>query len=183
MDIPIKDYWEIREGISKHSKLADQADYIASLDLPVAKKNILINNVSQRKEAIDMTNYDDFSSFEEFDYATKNPEKYAFSKAVGGYSAYKSYQEALSDISADKDENGKTINGSRKEKVLDYINGLDADYYEKIILFKSEYNADDTYNNEIIEYLNNRSDISYEEEVEILKGLGFEVDADGNIYW
>jgi hypothetical protein len=183
LEMPIKEYWEYREGLSKHDKLADKADYIASLDLPISKKNIMINNIADRKEAIDMTNYDDFSSFEEFDYATKNPEKYAFSKAVGGYSAYKSYQEALSDISADKDENGKTINGSRKEKVLNYINGLDADYYEKIILFKSEYNADDTYNEEIIEYLNNRSDISYEEEVEILKGLGFEVDADGNIYW
>ena len=183
LDIPIREYWNYREGLSEHDKLEDKFDYIASLDLPVEKKNIMINNIVDRKEAVDMTNYDDFESYEEFDFATKNPEKYAFSKAVGGYSAYKTYQEALSDISADKDENGKTINGSRKEKVLNYINGLDADYYEKIILFKSEYNADDTYNEEIIEYLNNRSDISFEEEMEILKGLGFEVDADGNIYW
>lgn len=120
---------------------------------------------------------------EEYDYAYENPENYAVAKAVGGYNAYRSYISDLYDIKADKDENGKSISGSRKEKVLDYINALNADWYEKIILFKSQYNADDTYNYEIIDYLNNREDISYEEEVMILKQLGFEVDGSGNIYW
>ena len=119
----------------------------------------------------------------EYDFAYKSPEKYALAKAVGGYDAYKTYSSDLYDIHADKDENGKSINGSRKEKVLDYINNLDADYYEKIILFKSEYNADDTYNNEIIDYLNEREDISYKEMVAILKELGFNVDSKGNISW
>ena len=50
-------------------------------------------------------------------------------------------------------------------------------------MFKSVYNADDTYNNEIIEYLNSRTDITYEEEVAILKELGFTVEADGTIRW
>ena len=119
----------------------------------------------------------------EYDYAYDSPEKYAVAKVVGGYSAYKTYSSELYDIKADKDSNGKSISGSRKEKVLDYINNLDIDYYEKIILFKSEYNADDTYNYEIIDYLNNRDDISYEEEVIILKELGFNVDSNGNISW
>lgn len=119
----------------------------------------------------------------EYDYAYDSPEKYAVAKAVGGYSAYKTYSSELYDIHADKDSNGKSISGSRKEKVLDYINNLDIDYYEKLILFKSEYNADDTYNYEIIDYLNNRDDISYEEEVAILKELGFNVDSNGNISW
>ena len=60
--------------------------------------------------------------------------------------------------------------------MLEYINNLDADYYTKIILWKNEYNSDDTYNNEIIEYLNNNDDISEEEMREILLKLGFEVD-------
>ena len=183
LDIPIRDYWEYREGLSKQDKLEDKFDYIAGLDLPVEKKNIMINNIVDRKEAVDMTGYDDFGSLEEFDFATKQPEKYALSKVVGGYSAYSTYQKELNDIKADKDANGKTISGSRKEKVLNYIENLDADYYEKIILFKSEYKADDTYNEEIVNYLNNRSDIAYEEEVEILKGLGFTVEADGTVRW
>ncbi len=120
---------------------------------------------------------------EEYDYAYEYPESYAVAKAVGGYESYKTYSSELYDIKADKDSNGKSISGSRKEKVLDYINGLDADYGEKIILFKSEYNADDTYNYEIIDYLNGREDISYEEMETILKKLGFTVLEDGTVKW
>jgi hypothetical protein len=216
LDIPIKDYWKYREGLSEQEKLEDKFDYIASLDLPVEKKNIMVNNIVDRKEAVDLTSYDDFSDYEEFDFATKNPEKYEFlqsinvsyddyiksdeakeaynwafqnpekyvvSKAIGEVVEYRRYTRVLNDIEADKDENGKSISGSRKEKVLNYVNDLDADYGEKIILFKSEYPADDTYNQDIIEYLNNREDISYSEMEVILKELGFTVDTDGNIYW
>ena len=124
-----------------------------------------------------------WSNKEEYDFAYDSPAKYAVAKSVGGYSAYKTYSSELYDIKADKDEDGKSINGSRKEKVINYINNLDADYGEKIILFKSEYPADDTYNYEIIEYLNSRNDISYKEMESILKELGFKVDKKGNVTW
>ena len=119
----------------------------------------------------------------EYDYAYKYPGNYAVAKAVGGYDSFKTYSSELYDIKADKDEDGKSISGSRKEKVAEYINNLDADYGEKIILFKNEYNADDTYNYEIIDYLNSRDDISYAEMETILKELGFTVDSDGTIRW
>lgn len=111
----------------------------------------------------------------EYDFAYEYPGRYGIAKSVGGYENYKYYASDLYDIKADKDANGKTITGSRKEKVADYINGLDISYEEKIILFKSEYTADDTYNHEIIDYLNNREDISYDEMVAILQELGFTV--------
>ena len=120
---------------------------------------------------------------EEYDFAFESPESYAVAKAVGGYDAYKQYSSELNDISADKDEYGKSISGSRKEKVLDYINSLDADYYTKLILYKSEYNSYDDKNYEIIEYLNGRDDISFEEEIAILRKLGFDVTAGGDISW
>ena len=66
----------------------------------------------------------------EYEYAFENPDNYAVAKAVGGYDAYKGYSKDLSDIKSDKDKNGNTISGSRKKKVVDYINGLDADYGE-----------------------------------------------------
>lgn len=182
VDIPIKDYWEYRKGLAKQETLEDKFDYISDLDLPVEKKNILINNVVDRKEEVDLENYDDFASLEEFDYATNNPEKYALAKSVGGYSSYKAYSTELYNIKADKDENGKSISGSRKEKVISYINNLDADYETKIILFKSEYPSDDTYNVDIINYLNNREDLTYEERVAIFTELGFTV-SNGHVYW
>ena len=126
---------------------------------------------------------DYWSNKEEYDYAYDSPEKYAIAKSVGGYTAYRTYASELYDIKADKDESGKSISGSRKEKVVEYINNLDADYGEKIILFKSQYTADDTYNYEIIDYLNGREDISYAEMETILKALGFTVKADGTITW
>ena len=262
VDIPIRDYWEYREGLSGLSKLEEKADYIAGLDLPIDKKNLLINNLADREEDIDLTGYEDFSGFEEFDFAvnnpeqyeiaqkvggyeaymkyqegmkgmklaekadyvtgldltteqknalingetdrkepidltgyenyssleeldfaTKYPENYAVAKAVGGYEAYKGYSDELNDIKSDKDANGKTINGSRKEKVMNYINSLDADYHTKIILWKSEYPSDDTYNYEIIDYLNGRDDISFDEMVAILRKLGFDVTDNGDISW
>lgn len=124
-----------------------------------------------------------WSNKEEYDYAYESPEKYAVAKSVGGYEAYRRYSSELYDIKADKDENGDSIRGSRKEKVIEWMNNLDADYGTKIILFKSEYNADDTYNYDIIEYLNGRDDISAEEMETILKELGFDVSADGTISW
>jgi hypothetical protein len=120
---------------------------------------------------------------DEYNFAYDKPDQYALSKAVGGYNSYKSYTGELWDIKADKDENGKSIAYSRKNKVIDYINNMDADYGTKIILFKNEYNADDTYNQDIIDYLNSREDISYEEMEAILKYLDFEVDSEGNISW
>lgn len=121
---------------------------------------------------------------EEYDFAYEKPGKYAVTKAVGGYSSYKQYTGEIYDIKGvDLDGDGRSDSGTRKEKVIEYLNDLDIDYYEKLILFKSEYNADDTYNNEIVEYLNGREDISYEDTVTILKELGFKVDSKGNVDW
>ena len=217
LELPIREYWDYREGLADQNTLEEKFDYIAGLDLPVEKKNIMINNIVDRKEAVDMTSYDEFDTLEEFDYATKNPEKYTFLQennvSYQEYSSskeskeaynwaydnpekyrlskvvtedlmeYRSYAKELNEIKGEKDGNGKTISGSRKEKVISYLNSLDVDHGAKLILFKKEYTSDDTYNNEIIEYLNSRNDISYEEEVAILQELGFTVDADGTIRW
>ena len=183
LDLPIADYWKIREGMSGMKKAEQKVDYISELDLPISKKNILANNVLNRDEEVDLTNYDDFASLEEFDFAMKNPEKYSFTKAVGGYASYKKYSKALGSIKADKDSDGESIRDSRKPKVLEYINNLDADYGSKIILWKREYPSDDTYNYEIIDYLKGREDITRDEMVQILEELEFTVDADGNVGW
>lgn len=124
-----------------------------------------------------------WSKQEEYSYAYEHPENYAVAKSVGGYEAYKNYSSELYDIKADKDENGKSISGSRKDKVIDYVNGLDIDYGMKLILFKSEYNADDTYNTEIIQYLDSREDISWQDMKTILTKLGFTVYDNGRIEW
>ena len=217
VDIPIKDYWDYREGLAKLKTNEDKVDYIDSLDLPLSKKNILVNNVLDRKEDVDLADYGEYGSLEEFDFAVKYPEKYQFfeengitfedysnadddtkdaynwayqnpdkytvSKAIADdVVQYKSYTKGLSEIEADKDENGKSINGSRKEKVFAYIESLPLDYGQKCILFKSQYKAEDSMNMDIIEYLDSREDIDYEEMVTILTELDFTVEGN-NVYW
>jgi hypothetical protein len=131
-----------------------------------------------------ITPSDYWGNKEEYDFAYEKPEKYAVSKSVGGYTSYKRYTGEIYDIKGvDLDGDGRSDSGTRKEKVLEYLNNLDIDYYEKLILFKNEYNADDTYNYDIVDYLNGRDDISYEDTVIILKELGFDVDSKGNVTW
>lgn len=67
LDIPIQEYWKIRSGMKGLKKAEEKAEYIAGLDLPVEKKNILINNALNRKKEIDLTDYDEFGSWKAFD--------------------------------------------------------------------------------------------------------------------
>ena len=126
---------------------------------------------------------DYWSNKEEYDYAYENPSKYALANAISDYSTFRELSSELYDIKADKDENGKSISGSRKEKVFDYINNLDLDFEQRVMLAKLEYPSYDEYNYEIIEYLNNREDINYEQMVSILTELGFTVKKDGTVTW
>ena len=217
LGIPVADYREIRKQLGKLENMADKFDYIDSLDLTVEQKNILVNNVANRKEPVDMTGYDLYEDFDEFDFYIKNQEKYQFLKDNGiayktynaseesreAYNwayqnpekyqvslavtedtvAYKGYTKDLSAIKADKDSKGNAVSGSRKKKVVQYLNGLDATYGAKIILYKMEYPSDDTYNGKIIEYVNGIEGFSYEQKATVLKELGFTVSKDGKVSW
>lgn len=266
VDIPISEYWDYRDGLKGLSKLSDKADYINSLDLPIDKKNILVNNQSDRKEPIDLTGYDDrYDSFDEFDFAMQNPEKYEIALQVGGYKAYQKYQEgmkgmelaekvdyvanlddltteqknalingetdrkepidltgyekydsyeefklaeespkkygvsrvigyenystymdAINDIKGDKDANGKTISGSDKKKTRNYIFGLNLDYGQKAILYRSIYSSKadkNEFNADIVRYLDSRNDITAEEMRSILESLDMKVHSDGTVTW
>lgn len=177
------DYHKYLKGLRKQNTVAEKFDYINGLNLSAEQKNLLINNIITRDTPIDMTEYGDYGSYEEFDFATKHPEEYNVAKAVGGFEAYTTYAAALNEIESDKNASGKTINGSRKRKVVEYLNTLDAEYGEKLIIFRAEYPGDDTYNAAIIEYLKERDDMTYAEKVETLTALGMIVDSNGNVSW
>jgi hypothetical protein len=183
LNIPIGDYWKYKDEIKKRDTKPEKVDYISSLDLPVSKKNLLANNVLDRKEKVDLDGYEDYGSFEEFDFATKNPGEYSISKTVGGYSSYKKYREEISSFKADRDSNGKSISGTKKAKIVNYINSLNTSYGSKLILYKMQYPSDDTYNYEIVEYLNSQQYLSYNDIKEALEAMEFTVDSEGNVRW
>lgn len=86
-------------------------------------------------------------------------------------------------FTADKDKNGKSISGSKKQKVFDYINSMNIPFEQKVMLAKKEYNTYNEYNPQIINYLNNNPNLEYNDIKEILEDLGFKVDSNGNIRW
>ena len=178
------DYWSFKNGV-KDMKLDEKIDYVSKLNLTTTQKNALINGETDRKEPIDLTGYENYGNFEEFELAKESPKKYFTSKIIG-YDDYVDYMEVIGDIRADKDSNGKTINGSAKRKKTEYINSLDLDYGQRIILYRSLFDSEadkDTYNADIVEYLNSRDDISGEEMIEILESLDMKVHSDGRVTW
>lgn len=116
-----------------------------------------------------------------FDNEDKN-KGYKAAKAAGiNINAWLSYKKQ--EFVADKNKDGDSISGSRKRKVIQYVNELDLSIPEKAILIKAtntfKFNE---YNNQIIKYVDGL-DISYEEKVFILEELDMVVDSNGNITW
>ncbi len=217
LDIPIAQYRRIRNKLSKMTNLPSKIDFVADLDLPVEKKNILVNNLVNRDTPIDMSNYDLYADFEEFDFSQKNADMYAFlksneitykqynaseesraaykwayknperfevSKAVADdLLEYMEYSQAIGNIKADKDSLGSTISGSRQKKVVQYISSLDIEYGAKLVLYKTEYPSDDTYNDIIIRYVSGIEELNAQQKVTILKELGFTVNDQGSVTW
>jgi hypothetical protein len=95
---------------------------------------------------------------------------------VGGEDLYQEYTDALSEIKAG-------VYVDRKTRVLGYLNSLDIDYVTKLILYKKQFPNDKRFNVALVNYLNERDDISYSEMEAILTELGFQVDEDGKIKW
>lgn len=132
--------------------------------------------------------YEDYANADEdgktaYTWAYNNPEKYKVSKVItDDVVQYRAYTSDLYDIKADKDENGNAISGTGKSKKIDYINSLDLDYEQKIVLYRMQFKTDDTYNAEIVNYVNSLDYLTYEERVDIFTELGYTV-KDGRVYW
>lgn len=68
---------------------------------------------------------------------------------------------------------GKTVSGSRKNKVIQYVNSLNLSIPQKAILIKMEYNSYDNYNNQIVNYINGLNKTVNDKKV-LLKSIGFD---------
>ena len=170
------EYREYKENLKEAgSKNSDKLDYISSLNIPINEKNIMASNVLDRN--VDMSNYD---SYEEFDYAYKNPQKYNAMKLIAN--DYNDYKEYISGIDNVREQNKNLTTESRKKKVISYVNSLDLTIPQKAMLIRQYYSSYRDYNNQIVNYVSN-SDMSYEDKVEVLKSLKFKVDDEGNVSW
>ena len=84
---------------------------------------------------------------------------------------------------ADYNSNGKVISGSKKSKVISYVNNYDLSIAQKAILIKSTntFKFND-YNNEIVSYIDSLN-IPYKDKVYIFKKLDMTIDDAGYVHW
>ncbi len=98
-------------------------------------------------------------------------------------SEYWEYKRAIAGIEGEKDRDGETVSGSVKKNKYAYIDSLELDEGAKMILKRMTYGEDDTYNRAIVEYLNGRRELTYEDRVAILTELGMKVGNGGKVTW
>ncbi len=87
------------------------------------------------------------------------------------------------ELSADKDENGKTISGSAKTKLYEYVNNNISGYENRLVILASKYKMSRTEQQKIVEYINKNSKTN-DEVISKLEKLSnnFQV-KDGKVYF
>lgn len=114
------------------------------------------------------------------DYYSSNTVETAYKAGIDIDSCL-SYE--IQTFTADKDANGKTISGSKKNKVINYVNSLNLSIPQKAILIKSNNSFKfNDYNNEIVDYVSNLN-LTYYEKKELLEELDMKVLDDGTVTW
>ena len=116
-------------------------------------------------------------------YIGSSDEKYQIMKNtdinITEYLKYKS-QNFAADKEDDGTLQGKSISGSKKEKVLNYIQNMNITYTQKLMLFGMEYTLSDSEQKYIANYVSSLN-ISKEEKLNMLgKFKGFTVYKDGS---
>lgn len=160
---------------NRQYKLNSDDEWEKINDKQIAKQEEVSNSLN-----ISPSEY--WSNKEEYDYAYENPGKYAIATAITDYDTYKIYSKDIYELKADKDEDGKSISGSRKEKVISYVNELDLSIPQKAMLIRQTYSSFDDYNDEIVNYVANL-DVDYDTKKAILEALDMKVYDDGSVGW
>lgn len=125
------------DDLQKVSKTEETLNYINSLDLTNSQKNIIANNLNKNsKKTIDMKQYSNYSSYEEYKYARDYPEKYNVISQITDYSSFEKYKEDIDDIKKQYSSELGYESKDRKNAVQEYINGLDLNIYQKMMLEK-----------------------------------------------
>lgn len=94
------------------------------------------------------------------------------------YLKYKS-QEFESDKTDDGTLNGKTVNGSKKKKVWNYIEQMDITYTQKLLLYGLEYTPSNREQTQIVNYINSLPKTQQEKLEMLSKFQGFTIYKDG----
>lgn len=134
------------------------------------KYNVVDNkNIKDLEKAvtdIDITEYNKYNSYEEFDFAYNNSEKYNVVKQICEYEDYSKYTTQISKI-----KNKYKNTTERKQAVFNYIDSLNLDAGQKTMLLKegAGYSITD-YKKQMYKYIDSLK-ITNEEKTKIWKEL------------
>ena len=146
----VDEYRNYNSKIKEKENNDEKIDYIYNLPIKDGQKNVLANSVLNRKEDVDISNYGDYGSLAEFDYANKNPEKYQTITQITDFNSYNNYKDEIASI-----KEKYTDTNERKSAVFNYINSLKMNKHQKLMLYKlaGGYSIKN-YKNEMINYIN-----------------------------
>ena len=171
LEMSATEYREYRSGLSSSGTTnAEKIDYIANSNYSNKQKNIMAKDLLDRD--FDIKEYEKYDSYEEYDYAYKNPEKYAVIKQITSFDKYNTYKEKIDDIRAN------TTND--KTEIIKYINSLNLSIPQKAMFIRMYYPSFDNYNTQIVDYVK-RNTKTVEERTQILTKLGFTI-KNGRVY-
>jgi len=159
------------DNVYDYARAKANQEYFENVD-GVNYESDLLNKINSLNKSYGISANKYFANKSEYDYAYKNPEKYATIKQITSYDKYKKYTNDLKKIRSNaKDKKAETIR---------YVNSLNLNIPQKAILIKQYYSSFNTYNKEIINYVNNQK-LSIKEKQMILEQLGFKVE-NGRVY-
>lgn len=150
LNMTSSEYRNYKKGLSNAGTNIDsKLNYINKQNYSVSQKNIMANNiVNSENIKIDMKDYNDYSSYDEYKYAMTSKSKYNVLK--NSKFDYSKYQEIKKEIS-----NIKEKSSNKKTDVFKYINKLPYSKGQKIILFKMAGGYDvKAHKNELYNYIN-----------------------------
>lgn len=150
LNMTSSEYRNYKKGLSNTGTNIDsKLNYINKQNYSVSQKNIMANNiVNSENIKIDMKDYNDYSSYDEYKYAMTSKSKYNVLK--NSKFDYSKYQEIKKEIS-----NIKEKSSNKKTDVFKYINKLPYSKGQKIILFKMAGGYDvKAHKNELYNYIN-----------------------------
>ena len=160
------------DDLTKTVKTQQALNYINSLDLTDSQKNIAVNDLTKNsKKTIDMKEYSKYSSYDEYKYARDYPEKYNIITQITDYNTYLKYKEDISDIKKKYKNETEHDSNLRKKEIRNYINNLDLDETQKILLEKivGGYSISN-YKSQVYNYLESK-DLSQVEKYKIWENL------------